>query len=351
MIRDHPETPRGVDTLAASLRLFGIAPGTRYRLLLRNGRVLCALPSGRAEASRILSLYQPQRPVAKLLALALRCFTAMGLHPLVLREWRVPDDAQGEERQDNAPGVMIGSEGHLCDRAVLCLREAGEWRVCKVAYGPNGHTILSHEAVMLRTLSVEFPGIPTVSDFSRRGEATLLRMPYQSGSPWRQADLTPLMTLLASWMNRGDARALGTFAEWSRIESVLKKFSLWNGRLGSIAELKLRPSIRHGDLTRPNLRLSPEGGLLVHDWERGCLEGIPGLDLVHFLVQDRLFRQHMEPSEAVAAVLAALKEAAPSNLLRNLGWGGKEAELMALSFAFNTGSDYFDQTPLIECLG
>lgn len=354
MNSDLPVTPPGAATLAATLRLFGIAPGTSYGLLLRDGRILCALPHGRTEALRILSLYQPQRPLAKLLAAGFRCCAALGLHPLTLKGWRMPAGGAAEDsgrRQTNPPGVMVGSDGHLCERAVVCLHEEGEWRVCKVAFGEKGEEILSHEAAMLRALSPGFPEIPEVAGFSRSGGATLLRMPYQAGAPWQRADLTPLLDLLASWANRGESRKLGDFPEWSRIGTALGRFPAWQGRLAGLAETNLRPSIRHGDLTRPNLRLNGAGKLLVHDWERGSLEGMPGLDLVHFLIQDWLFRRRMAPREVVAATLADLREGAPAALVRGLGWGGKETELMASCFAFNTGSGYFDQSPLIDCLG
>jgi hypothetical protein len=350
---DLTVTPPGAKTLAATLDLFGVAPGTHYGLLLRDGRILCALPRGRTEALRILSLYQPQRAKAKLLATGFRYCAALGLHPLALKGWRMPSGSARENstrKQTTPPGVMVGSDGHLCERAVVCLHEEGKWQVCKVAFGEKGAEILSHEAAMLRALSPDFPEIPEVISLSRDGEATLLRMPYQAGAPWQSTDLTPLLELLASWAHRGESRKLVDFPEWSRIETVLERFPTWQKCLADLAEMNLPPSIRHGDLTRPNLRIDNQGKLLVHDWERGSLEGLPGLDLVHFLIQDRLFRRRMAPRAVVDATLRELKEVAPAALMRSLGWEGKERELMALCFAFNSGSGYFDQTSLIDCL-
>jgi hypothetical protein len=346
------ESIDGESTLIATLRLFGVAPGASYGLLLRDGRVLCALPTCRAEALRILSLYQPQRPKAKLLALGFRYFALLGLHSLVLKRWKVPAHPldQNVVKQENPPGVMIGSSGHLCERSVVCLRLNSEWQVCKIAFGSVGHEILSHEATMLRALTTEFPNIPQVIDFTHNGEATLLRMPYQDGLPWRQEDLAPLLELLESWSDRDEVRALSDFPEWIWIESALRRFPKWENRIASLAALRVRPSIRHGDLTRPNLRLNNNGKLLVHDWERGSLNGIPGIDLVHFLVQDRLFRKRMSPSAVVDSVLEELSTGESAKLLRHLGWAVRENELMAICLALNIGAGYIDQSTLITCL-
>jgi hypothetical protein len=345
------KSPEGAATLAATLRLFGVATGTPYGLLLRDGRVLCALPASRAEALMLLSLYQPQRPRAKLLAMAFRACAAIGLHPLVLRRWRLPGEGDAAGGAGQAPpGVLVGSGGHLCERAVVCLHEGDSWTVCKVAFGPEGHVILSHEAAMLRLLFKEFPEIPKVTDFSRKGDASLLRMSHQAGCSWRSGDLTPLRGLLGSWADRDAPRRLAGFGEWARIESVLRRFPRWEARLADLSAMELRPSIRHGDLTRPNLRLGASGRLLVHDWERGAPDGIPGLDLAHFLVQDRLFRKRMAPGAVVAGTLAELRGPESADLIRRLGWAGREGELMALSFAFNTGAGYMDQSPMIACL-
>jgi hypothetical protein len=44
-------------------------------------------------------------------------------------------------------------------------------------------------------------------------------------------------------------------------------------------------SIWHGDLAPWNIRVGRDGEWVVLDWERGNLEGIPGWDWFHFVIQ------------------------------------------------------------------
>jgi hypothetical protein len=55
-----------------------------------------------------------------------------------------------------------------------------------------------------------------------------------------------------------------------------------------IAELSAREwavVLQHGDLVPWNLIRKAEGGLTALDWEYGCEEGFPGLDLAHYVLQ------------------------------------------------------------------
>lgn len=343
--------PDGAAVLAATLDCFGIAAGSEYSLLLRDGRILCALPADRGTALKLLSLYQPQRPRAKALAAAFRICAGLGFHPRVLTRWRMPGQpAANSTPAAGLPGVLVGSTGHLCERAVVCLQSDHGWQICKVAFGENGHQILAHEANMLEALHEEFPNIPRLAGFTRNGDASLLRMPFQDGDSWGSSDLFPLIDLLNSWANRDQPKPLSSFPEWNAISPVLGALPEWRRHLGTLAGLELRPSVRHGDLTRPNLRAATGGRLLVHDWERGAMEGVPGLDAVHFLIQDRMFRKNTPPRQVVAETLSQLKTPPFSNLLKSSGWDRRECELMALTFAFNTGAGYIDQSTLIDCL-
>jgi hypothetical protein len=55
-----------------------------------------------------------------------------------------------------------------------------------------------------------------------------------------------------------------------------------------LAELSAREwavVLQHGDLVPWNLVRKAEGGLAAIDWEYGCKEGFPGLDLAHYVLQ------------------------------------------------------------------
>lgn len=119
--------------LGKTLALFQVEDGQRYGLLLRDNRVLCAVPEERATAEKAFSLYQPQRRKARALASTFRLAMRAGVHLRVLKPWIVKDNGTlGLKSVDwvdpsSSPGVLVGSTGHLCERAVVVLRVAGEW--------------------------------------------------------------------------------------------------------------------------------------------------------------------------------------------------------------------------------
>ncbi|HEX7262116.1 MAG TPA: glycosyltransferase, partial [Luteolibacter sp.] len=337
----------GLDILAKTLKHYGVAAGTEYGLLLRNGRVLCAIPRDREVALKVLSLYQPQRIRAKLLAASFRCAARLGLHSHFMRSWKTGGNATGS---GVSPGVMVGSSGHQCERAVVVTREADGWVVTKIAFGPKGEAILGCEGKMLESLKGEFSAVPQLLSLEQSPDLTILRMRWQDGRAWQSASLAPLLTLLDSWANRGVARALAEYDEWQIIRPLLYQFPALEQRLTKLADQRFIPSIRHGDLTRPNLRVARDGQLQVHDWERGSIHGLPGLDLAHFLIQDRAFRTEDNPVLILTHVLKQLQTEPIASWLRSRGWNGLELELLALNFALNTATPCIDQRTLLERL-
>lgn len=337
----------GKTVLERACRAHGVAAGTRYGLVLRHGRVLCALPLNKETALRTLALYQPQRPKAKLLKWGFVAAAKAGKHMCFLTNWLSPNGSTGG---DEAPGILVGSAGHLCERAVTVSASGRGWRVTKLAFGENGGEILSAEAAMLRALA-EDERVPALLSFTDEGETARLTMSWQDGTPWNSTDITPVIRLLETWASQEAARPLVTFPEWTWIEAALRTRSSWKSQLDSISEIPIRPGIRHGDLTRPNLRIAANGSLLVHDWERGATSGISCLDLVHFLMQDELFRKKRAPIDAILITKSHLTSSLAADLLASAGWKGRENILMAATFGLNTGAGYIDQTALLDALG
>lgn len=347
--REGAETvtsPEGVDVLERALRRLGVSGGQRYGLVLRDSRVLCALPANRATALRTLALYQPQRRKAKLLKSGFRLVAGIGWHLRFLKGWTIPGNGAGE---GTPVGVLVGSSGHLCDRAVAVLHGPDGWQVVKLAFGGNGGEILSAEAAMLRAMEGK-AWVPRLISYDEDGPVAELRMAWQEGRPWNGEDLRPVLDLLNQWLARDEPRALADFPEWRWIRPMLASRPEWAGRVEGLGSLLLRPAIRHGDLTRPNLRIDDDGTLCVHDWERGALDGIPGIDLVHFLVQDRLFRTRKSPRQVVDSVRETLAEPLFREWLADVGWPDRADDLMAFTFALNTGAGYLDQEALLGCL-
>lgn len=333
--------PEGLDVLVKAL-----GSGGRYGLLLRDSRVLCAIPTDRETAMHTLDLYQPQRWRARLLKTGVKWAVKGGFHALVLKPFV---QESGPETACAPEGVLIGSSGHLCDRAVKVRKGPFGWEVIKLGFGDRADEILSREAEILRALGGE-PWLPRCLSYESGDGKAELRMSWHGGQAWNGADLAPLFSLMTGWLQRGAPRRLDAFPEWGWIRPVLERRASWVDRIGRLSDITMRPAVRHGDLTRPNLRLDKNDGLIVHDWERGSLEGIPGLDLVHFLLQDRMFRGNPTPAQAVAGVRAELESRPCAEWLVSCGWNQDPGALIALCLAMNTGAGYMDQGALLNSL-
>lgn len=335
----------GNDVLAEVLRASGAPTGTRHAILRRGGRVLLALPGDRETAARTLQLYQPQKSAAKVIAGALKFAVDLGLHQLLLPS-HVTGNAVSDRPTPIPVGVLVGSSGHLCERAVIVSCRAGTWEVAKFARGTDAWRILSNEASMLKLFDTD-PRVPELISLETSEDGVMLRMNWMEGQPWEGAAFEPILELLDDWRRPVEWRALGDMPEWSWIE---KGFSMANSGgviLERMREHRVPVSIRHGDLTRPNLRVRNDGRLIVHDWERGAAEGAAALDLAHFAIQDVLFRENHGHREAVSTIRRRLSAEPAEDWLAANGWGGKMDFLLAANLALNTGAGYLDQRDLL----
>src|SRR5262249_49195183 len=64
----------------------------------------------------------------------------------------------------------------------------------------------------------------------------------------------------------------------------------------------LHPTIQHGDFAPWNIKISPQGIWTVLDWERGELEGIPGWDWFHYIIQPAILVEHVSTSGLVQRI-------------------------------------------------
>lgn len=342
------EQLEGSGVLHKAIECFGTANSTTYRIFSRRGRILCALPSHRKTALKTLSLYQPQKIKGQLFKQVIKTSIKLGTPSPFLKQW----DTGGQrdfDMSDSGAGFIIGSRGHLCDRAVAVTMVDGGWQVVKMAFGVKAHDILGHEAMMMRKLRAH-PYIPDMLSYKHDGDVAQLHTAWQHGRPWVNRDDTLILKLLNCWQTSRNAMQLGDYPEWSHIKVELSKHPAWKDRIQSWESWELIPSICHGDLTRPNLRRGESGELWVHDWERGSLEGLPGLDLAYYLIQDTLFRGQ-SPVSSLRKVIARLRQEPLRAWIRDIGWKEGVIPLLAATIAYNVDRRFFDGVDLMKALG
>lgn len=322
-------------------------------ILLRGGEPLLALPRSSVAAQRSLNLYQPQRGMAKLTAELLRKGCHLGLHRVLLK--KLSADSQvithkllPEKAAPESIGILFGNTKHRVMRAVLSYCNGNSWEVGKLASGSEGVAMLEREAAVMRDIGSVVPEVPELLGLETSETSRLLRMPYLSGRCLEPGDVEPVLRLLQSWLSDEPTKPLCLFPEWPSITLALEEVPEGERFLQQIADLPLRPSIRHGDLARWNLLRTSDGRLKVLDWEWGERHGLPGIDLVHYLSQDFRLVRKLAPIEAVEASVKALESPVWRTYLNRAGWAGYARELVIACLAYKQGARHQDNEEILK---
>jgi len=322
-------------------------------LLKRKGRLLLGLPDGREAAARALRLYQPQRPIARGMVAGLRWLVRLGLHhralpklPITRGETSVSPALDGIDA--GTCGVLLGSPEHRIRRAIASYRKDGEWEVAKIAFGDAGASLLEQEANALEELQPYFAGVPRLLGLHRGQDVTVLRMPYLTGYAVNPGDSHDALDLLDSWITHQPAKPITDFPEWSAIESALSGSELGSDALGRLAKESLRPVICHGDFARWNLLRRKNGSLVVLDWEWGHKDGLPGIDLIHYFLQDARLVKRMSLEKSIKQTLVALDSAACRNYLQKTGWSTDPILPILACLAYKQGAGHQENREVLR---
>ena len=319
----------------------------------RKGRILLALPPGRQAAAKALALYQPQRPIARAMAMSLRRLAGWGLQGCVLRETRI--HGVRSEPLDGFPGVepgscgvLLGSPEHRIRRAIVSYRLGGRWEVAKISFGDEGEKLLEAEAQALRDMQAVGCGAPELLGFHRSKDVTLLRMPYLEGDPVPAGHFTEALGLLVHWVGKSPVRPITAFPEWPFIEAALKAVPGGDQVAQALSRETLSPVICHGDFARWNLRNCNGAFPMALDWEWGHADGMPGIDLIHYFLQDHRLVQRKRPEDAIRATLADLGRPECADYLRKTGWQDHGLLAVIACLAWKAGAGHQENTEFLD---
>lgn len=321
--------------------------------LKRKGRLLLGLPADRQAAERVLRLYQPQRRIARGMVAGLRWLIGFGILDRVLPEIQMVGEPEivspalaGIEA--GMCGVMLGSPEHRVRRAIASYRNGNEWEVAKIAFGEAGASLLEQEAKALEELQPSVAGVPRLLGLHRGQDVTVLRMPYLTGTPVNPGDSNDALDLLNSWISNQPAKPITDFSEWSAMESALAGTELGSGVLERLAKESLKPVICHGDFARWNLLRRKNGSLVVLDWEWGHKDGLPGIDLVHYFLQDARLVKRLSSGNAIKATLAALDSVACRTYLQKTGWSSDPILPILTCLAYKQGAGHQENREVLS---
>jgi hypothetical protein len=104
-------------------------------------------------------------------------------------------------------------------------------------------------------------------------------MDFFPGESPRLEDEDTLAGLLTAWISPDRKVLLSDFPEWRALEKTVPRRKL------SVDNREVHAVIQHGDFAPWNIKVSSDGGWTALDWERGRLNGIPGWDWFHYVIQ------------------------------------------------------------------
>jgi hypothetical protein len=332
--------------------LFEMRAG-EWATLRRNGRILLALPPGIRGALRALTLYQPQRFKARITITLLRLAVGLGLHRWLLPKVRCHGGIVATE--PNLPratpytiGILLGSPEHRVRRAIASYRNAGQWEVAKISFGQAGARVLENEARILMKLGPLVRGVPCLLGLHHGEDVTVLRMPYLTGRPIPAGESREALELLGQWISDQPPQRITGFPEWPAIETALSEFESGKRIVDRFSQECLTPVICHGDFARWNLLKQTDGSLMVLDWEWGHAEGMPGIDLVHYFLQDARLVERLSPQDAIRKTCSILESPACRDYLDKTGWSGDPLLPIIASLAYKQGAGHQENGEMME---
>ncbi|MGJ8642772.1 MAG: hypothetical protein ACSHX9_05135 [Luteolibacter sp.] len=332
-------------------KIFGVG-SAKLGLLSKNGRSFLALPREPEAFRQALNLYQPQRTIARVSVALIRACGRLSPSLLPLKQLHLDGDLDGvgdglPSVKKDSLGILLGSSEHRVRRAIVSFQTQNGWEVAKVAFGAEGAEILETEANALRELAEIVPGVPELLGLHSGDGVTILRMPYLVGTPARPGAPEKAIDLLNRWSTGGTARLIDEFPEWSAIHSALNQLG-YEKVLSGLTEKKLKPVVCHGDFARWNLRLQDDQSLMALDWEWGHSEGMPGLDLVHYFLQDARLVARLGDEEAIQWTRGQLSRPETAAYLEEHGWNDDPTGVIIASLAYKQGAGHQENSQILR---
>lgn len=346
----HPMTD-----IEALTRVIGILdPCAKTHLgLRRGGRLLLALPQQRKAFSKTLGLYQPQRTAARMMVAALDKLSRIGCHGALLARIDVNPVEMALSPclpaiDPGTCGVLLGSPEHRVRRAIASYQKDGIWEVAKISFGEEGARVLEQEARILKELESTVEGVPQLLGLHRGNGATVMRMPYLTGRPTPPGEYAAALELLDTWVTGLSPKPITGFPEWVAIQSALSAIRNGDQLLDRLSRENVRPAICHGDFARWNLLRQADGKLVVLDWEWGHADGMPGIDLVHYILQDARLVERLAPADAIKKTCELMNSPDCAKYLQKTGWRGDTLLPVIASLAWKQGARHQENSEILE---
>lgn len=317
------------DTTTILQMLFATGPVIRqpvefeWWLIRRRGRPFLLLPRSPADAHVALELYSAQRAHARLMCAVLPLFLRTPA-AMVFERVRVRVDAASEMLQFmsqqsgvpverlRAPAIKVGGLALHKSRFVMLLCDEANRPVKVVKAGlnarntlglsPEGWKTTNQEANQLECLPRDIVGcIRMTGRFSTPALTAFATRFFSGDSP---QDDGGMENLFHSWLNPRAPVPLESLDSWRELAAAFAPVDpqMWQALSQAVQGKRIHSTVYHGDFAPWNIRATGEQNLQVFDWERARLEGIPGWDWFHFVVQTSILARRYHEKRVAAEI-------------------------------------------------
>jgi hypothetical protein len=293
-----------------------------WYLVRRQGRPFLLLAESFAAAQIGLKLYSAQRWSGKLWRTVIpllvgspgarileRVSFSVPKNSPLLRFLRQQTGAEGGGKVLLA-GIKFSQAVGGARLVMLACDESGRpATVMKLGLGGAERAAVGREAELLAKLPPQLIGCVQLTGRLDTEAYTVMATDYYPGSSPK--DDAGLEKLFHAWLNSSPPTPIEQLPLWQELDAAAPRAEPENWHLirAQLAGRKIGTTLYHGDFAPWNVRLISSRNLQVFDWERGQLQGIPGWDWFHFIIQTSVLARRF-PVEKAAAELQALLHSA-----------------------------------------
>lgn len=309
------------------------------RVIKKSGQPFLFVPSSSSLAAHALSLYPAQTTRAKLARSALRT-TILSRIPLALEKSTVtlaskdpfPKFLANLVNAATLPplAILAGNPGAEGRRFVLLLfdKKRQPAFVVKAGIGDSARQLIRHEAAFLHSAPPGTLGLPLLRGSFDTGAVSAFALEYVDGNSPNPEVGPGLVKLLSSWVNQERQIKLRETRGWQSLESTAVDNPLFRTLAAKLANTSVHPAIYHGDLAPWNIKVARDTrNWCVLDWERGDLNGIPGWDWFHYVIQSAILIQKQSAEQVAAKVEELMASPLFQNYASLAGIPGSEKSL------------------------
>ena len=280
-----------------------------WRLIRKTGRPFLLLPQNPRDIRTGLNLYSAQRRRAKIwrawLPAMIRMPLANFFEPIHFQANTASEMMQFMAQQSGIPAgelstaaIKVSEVGSRSRLVMLLCDESGRpTRVIKAGLNAAGKAATDREADLLEKLPLHTLGCIRMTGRLSAPALSAFATDYFPGeSPNDDAGMEHLFH---AWLSPDSSVAIETLPLWRELAAASGHLKNWPALNQALAGKRICTTLYHGDFAPWNVRVVNSQNLEAFDWERGSLQGIPGWDWFHFIVQTALLaRRHSVPRVA-----------------------------------------------------